>query len=138
MLASLGGQMLSRTRPDGQQGLEVPRSVRRLRARKFVRRAAAASIAVSALVAGDWYLANRELDALLTAVERSEGALERAASGMQVALVSASTPPYDQLDPSEVDALSQALPAAAMRDLSDVVTAAADVEDITIMPWHTG
>jgi hypothetical protein len=100
-----------------------------------IRRVLTLSLVVVALVTADWFQANREMNRLLSAIEASEQALLGAQDGMTQA-VEVSANKDQRLVPAEEEALARAVPAAATAGLTEVVETSADVEDVSVMPWH--
>ena len=107
-----------------------------LRGRK-ARRLAVGLVLGMGLIAADWYLANREMNNVLTAMEASEAALVAADDGLDAAVEASVANDDGRLDPPEERALERLVPEAARQALPAVVEAAADVEDVMIFPWHT-
>lgn len=101
-----------------------------------------ATLLVTMLVAVDLWLANREMDRLLVAVERSEDAMLDAQGGIRRAVresgfetmdpAATSTYEYEQ---ARMAALSAAESAAAEGSV-EVRTARVEIDDVSVLPWH--
>jgi hypothetical protein len=110
-----------------------------------LRKAILVLVTLIALVALDWWQANREMDQLLDAVQLSERAIRDGNSRLESALQESDLASLDDSSGLVVpESERQAIIADARESLSrtsgsaavNVQTAGAEVEDVLIFPWH--
>jgi hypothetical protein len=89
-----------------------------------------AAIITAAVVIGDWYARNLEMDELVDGIESSEAAMIEAMDQVRVALGEDGA--ADGIAPETGEELQQIAADAG----EEVAGAASQIEDVTIQPWH--
>ena len=129
---------MSGVHPPSRESVPVPpisnRPRRARRFRQLTMRTAVVLAIITAITCADWWLRNREMDHLVTAVERSERVTLAAAEGFarELRAVDASS----SLTSAQAESLRRSLTQHAANSAAQVLTTGDQVRDVTVLPWH--
>lgn len=118
----------------GRDGVRSPR--------RWLRRGVVVVVIVVLLIVADWYQQNREMDHLLNAVQRSEKAMKQFESDEADELDYYKSHCNDASSYFTVNCEQAAqtlrtdVSNAAGRDVVNIQAAGADVEHVSMLPWH--
>lgn len=92
------------------------------------------TVALCCAIVGDWFMRNREMDQMVTAVERSEAIMHEWMEEAVRILNSSST--IAQTTTPEYVRLAQRLSEAAEQSAVDLIDAHDRVAGVSVLPWH--